>query len=67
MNIFTLYAHLSEIQVKAGQHIARGHQLGLTGATGRVSGPHLHWGVKIGGAYVDPVQFLSVISALLQP
>ena len=66
MSIFTLYAHLSEIQVKAGQHIARGHQLGLTGATGRVSGPHLHWGVKVGGVYVDPLQFLTVISALLQ-
>ena len=66
MNIFTLYAHLSEIQVNAGQHIARGHQIGLTGATGRVSGPHLHWAVKVGGVYVDPLQFLTVISALLQ-
>ena len=64
--IFTNYAHLSKIQVAAGQHVSRGAQLGLSGATGRVSGPHLHWGVKINGAYVDPLQFLAVISDLLE-
>jgi murein DD-endopeptidase MepM/ murein hydrolase activator NlpD len=63
--IFTNYAHLSRIQVRAGQQIARGDQIGLSGATGRVSGPHLHWGVKINGAYVDPLQFMVVISDLL--
>ena len=65
--IFTNYAHLSKIQVVAGQHVTRGEQIGLSGATGRVSGPHLHWGVKINGAYVDPLQFLTVISDLLKP
>ncbi|MGD2184669.1 MAG: M23 family metallopeptidase, partial [Desulfobacterales bacterium] len=65
INIFTLYAHLSEIQVQEGRHIARGHQIGLSGATGRVSGPHLHWAVKVNGVYVDPLQFLSIISTLL--
>ncbi|MGD8962105.1 MAG: M23 family metallopeptidase [Desulfobacterales bacterium] len=63
--IFTNYAHLSNIQVQAGQHVARGDQIGLSGATGRVSGPHLHWGVKINRAYVDPMQFMVVISDLL--
>jgi len=63
--IFTNYAHLSKTQVIAGQHVARGDQIGLSGATGRVSGPHLHWGVKINGSYVDPLQFLAVISDLL--
>ena len=63
--IFTNYAHLSKIQVRADQHVARGDQIGLSGATGRVSGPHLHWGVKINGAYVDPMQFIMVISDLL--
>jgi murein DD-endopeptidase MepM/ murein hydrolase activator NlpD len=62
---FTNYAHLSKIQVVSGQHVARGDQIGLSGATGRVSGPHLHWGVKINGSYVDPLQFLAVISGLL--
>ena len=45
--IFTIYAHLSRIDVAAGRHIEKGQRLGLTGATGRVSGPHLHWGVKL--------------------
>lgn len=65
MGIFTNYAHLSKIQAVAGQQIARGHQIGLSGASGRVSGPHLHWAVRVNGVYVDPLQFLSVISALL--
>ena len=66
INIFTLYAHLSEIQVEKGQQIASGQQIGLSGASGRVSGPHLHWAVKVNGVYVDPLQFLSVIAALLE-
>jgi murein DD-endopeptidase MepM/ murein hydrolase activator NlpD len=65
--IFTNYAHLSKIQVIVDQQIGRGQQIGLSGATGRVSGPHLHWGVRVSGVYVDPSQFLNVISALLGP
>jgi murein DD-endopeptidase MepM/ murein hydrolase activator NlpD len=65
INIFTLYAHLSEVRVADDQIIARGQQIGLSGATGRVSGPHLHWAVKVNGVYVDPLQFLTVISTLL--
>ena len=65
MNILSLYAHLSKIQVSPGQIIARGQQIGLSGATGRVSGPHLHWAVKVNGVYVDPLQFLTIIYTLL--
>jgi len=65
LGVFTNYAHLSKIEVMEGQYIARGDPIGLTGSTGRVSGPHLHWGVKVNGVYVDPMQFLTVISALL--
>ena len=65
LGIFTNYAHLSKIEVIEGQYIARGDQIGLAGSTGRVSGPHLHWGVKVNGVYVDPLQFLTVISSLL--
>jgi len=65
MDIFTNYAHLSKIQVIEGQHIARGDPIGQVGSTGRVSGPHLHWGIKVNGVYVDPLQFLTVISSLL--
>jgi murein DD-endopeptidase MepM/ murein hydrolase activator NlpD len=63
-NIFTIYAHLSKIKVAAGQRIEKGQLIGLTGATGRVSGPHLHWGVKINGVAVNPLQFVDVISAM---
>jgi len=63
-NIFTIYAHLSKIKVTAGQQIEKGQQLGLTGATGRVNGPHLHWGVKINGVAADPIQFIKVMAFL---
>ncbi len=63
--IFSIYAHLSKIGVKAGQQIEKGQQLGLTGASGRVSGPHLHWGVKINGAAVNPIQFIKVMASLI--
>jgi len=63
--IFTIYAHLSRIDVTAGRHIEKGQRLGLTGATGRVSGPHLHWGVKVRGVAVNPMQLIEVMSSLL--
>jgi len=63
--IFTIYAHLSKIEVTAGQQIGKGQQLGLTGATGRVSGPHLHWGVKVNGIAVNPIQFIRAMDSLI--
>ena len=54
LGLYTVYAHLSRIDVKAGDDIERAKVLGLVGATGRVTGPHLHWGAKIVGARVDP-------------
>jgi murein DD-endopeptidase MepM/ murein hydrolase activator NlpD len=58
--LFTLYAHLSEIKVEDGDDTAQEQIIGLAGATGRVTGPHLHWGAKIGDRPFDP-------SALLDP
>lgn len=52
--LFTIYAHLSKIQVKVGATIAEGERVGLSGATGRVTGPHLHWGARVGEAIFDP-------------
>ena len=63
--IFSLYAHLSQIDVIADQHIEKGQQIGLSGATGRVNGPHLHWGIKVNNTYVDPLQFVDTIKSLL--
>jgi murein DD-endopeptidase MepM/ murein hydrolase activator NlpD len=50
--------HFSRIDVKEGQHVNTGDKLGLSGATGRVTGPHLHWAVRWQGAYLDPVKLL---------
>jgi len=52
--LYTTYLHLSAIDVAVGQTVERGQQLGLAGATGRVTGPHLHWGVRLLDARVDP-------------
>lgn len=54
----TLYMHLSRIDVNEGDSVERGGGLGLSGATGRVTGPHLHWAVLLNGVYVDPALFL---------
>jgi hypothetical protein len=58
LGLYTLSMHFSRIDVKEGQHVNTGDQLGLSGATGRVTGPHLHWAVRWEGAYLDPVKLL---------
>ncbi|HTD89605.1 MAG TPA: peptidoglycan DD-metalloendopeptidase family protein [Burkholderiales bacterium] len=54
----TVYLHLSRIDVKEDDAVERGAVLGAVGATGLVTGPHLHWGVLLNGVYVDPELFL---------
>jgi murein DD-endopeptidase MepM/ murein hydrolase activator NlpD len=61
LGLFSLFAHLSEIDVKAGDTVKTGEIVGKTGATGRVTGPHLHWTVRANGARVDPLSLLFVL------
>ncbi len=56
--LLTLYAHLQELAVEDGQIIERGERLGTVGATGRVTGPHLHFAVYLNGTPVDPALLL---------
>ena len=57
---FTIYMHLSKMDVAAGDKLEKGARLGLSGKTGRVTGPHLHMGVKWNGAYLDPTKLLAL-------
>ncbi len=58
LGLFTLSMHFSRIDVHEGQRVKAGDRLGLSGATGRVTGPHLHWAVRWQGAMLDPVKLL---------
>lgn len=66
-NIFTIYAHLSRFSVKQGQQVAKGQRLGYVGATGRVTGPHLHFAVRVGGVLGDPLQMFEVVNPWWKP
>jgi murein DD-endopeptidase MepM/ murein hydrolase activator NlpD len=65
--VLTMYCHLSRIDVKVGDALKAGETLGLVGATGRVTGPHLHWGVSVNRALVDPALFLRPNGDVTQP
>jgi murein DD-endopeptidase MepM/ murein hydrolase activator NlpD len=61
LGIYTFYGHLSEISVKVGDEVGPGALLGKVGATGRVTGPHLHWALSVNRARVDPLQIVKLL------
>ena len=58
-SVYSVYFHLSKAQVKKGQKVAAGDGLALSGATGLVTGPHLHWEVRVGGVPVDALDLIT--------
>ena len=59
--IYTVYAHMSKLEVKNGEEVKSGQVLGLSGMTGRASGPHLHWGAVINHTKVNPTDLTTVV------
>ena len=62
LGIYSLYAHLSRIDVHGGEVVKSGQVVGLSGATGRVTAPHLHWAMRVQGARVDPFSLVGSAS-----
>jgi len=61
LGVVSLFAHMSQMLAKKGDEVTRGQELGLVGATGRVTGPHLHWTVRVNGARVDPLSLVALL------
>ena len=60
LGLYTLYFHLDRADVEEGALVERGDPIGTVGATGRATGPHLHWGAQLGPSRVDPRSLLSL-------
>lgn len=62
--LMTIYCHMSKVDVKPGQTVTQGQLLGEVGATGRVTGPHLHWEVVLNGVKVNPTLFVPSLNKI---
>ncbi len=60
LGLYSIYAHLDKVFVQEGQFLKKGERIGLSGMTGRATGPHLHWGVSLYGMRLDPLALLKV-------
>jgi murein DD-endopeptidase MepM/ murein hydrolase activator NlpD len=60
--LYTVYFHLSELKVETGSSVRKGELIGLAGMTGRVTGPHLHWGARLNGARIDPFELIKKVA-----
>ena len=67
LGIYTFYGHLSEIDVREGGELQSGQVLGKVGATGRVTGPHLHWGLTVERARVNPLGLVKLLGGAKAP
>jgi murein DD-endopeptidase MepM/ murein hydrolase activator NlpD len=60
LGCYSMYFHLKEVDVKKGQSVKKGEVIGKVGATGRATGPHLHWGIRLNGARINPVSMVGL-------
>jgi murein DD-endopeptidase MepM/ murein hydrolase activator NlpD len=60
LGIVSMYFHLSEIKVKTGDEVEIGDVIGFVGSTGRSTGPHLHWGVRVNNIRVNPLSLINL-------
>jgi murein DD-endopeptidase MepM/ murein hydrolase activator NlpD len=62
--IHSMYFHLSEVSAKAGQIVEKGELIGLSGSSGRATGPHLHFGIRLHGDRVSPLRLIELSTGL---
>ena len=60
--IYSCYYHMSKFDVQVGEHVKKNQRIGLSGSSGRVTGPHLHFSVRVGGIQVDPLQLIDLLN-----
>ena len=67
LGLYSYFGHLSEFSVKEGDMIRSGGVVGKVGATGRVTGPHLHWTVRLAGSLIDPLSLVDILGSAAEP
>ncbi len=64
--VYSCYYHMSKFDVKEGEMVKKGQTLGLSGVSGRVTGPHLHFSFRVSGVQIDPLQFINLVNKELK-